>query len=139
MNNQGDDTLIGCAVFRYEPCTDSYVCPGNKKLLRRHTNHKDHYMYKASAGACGACSLKSRCTQAPRCDLARHLYEEALNRIQELVTAEAMKVRRSTVDQDLEFLRWITVTVIVLVDKQVISKGQACAGPRGASRRTARI
>jgi hypothetical protein len=30
-------------------------------------------MYKASTGDCGVCSLKSRCTQAPRRGLARHL------------------------------------------------------------------
>ena len=73
VNNQGDGTLFGRADFRYEPETDSYVCPGDEKLLREHTNQKDRYtMYKASSGDCGSCSLKSRCTQAPRRGLARH-------------------------------------------------------------------
>ena len=31
VNNQGDGTLFGRAAFRYEPDTDSYICPGNKK------------------------------------------------------------------------------------------------------------
>jgi hypothetical protein len=35
---------------------------------------------------------------APRCGLARHLYEDALNRMQERVTPEAMRLRRSTVE-----------------------------------------
>jgi transposase len=71
VNNQGDGTLFGRADFRYEPETDSYVCPGNKRLLRKHTNHKDRYtMYKASAVDCGGCPLKSHCTQAPRRGLA---------------------------------------------------------------------
>ena len=96
VNNQGDGKLFGREDFRYEPDSDSYVCPGNKRLLRKSTNHKDRYtMYKASTGDCGACSLKSRCTQAPRRGLARHLYEEALNRMQERVTPEAMRLRRS--------------------------------------------
>jgi DDE family transposase len=89
VNNQGDGRLFGRADFRYEPETDSYVCPSKKRLLRKHTNHKDRYtMYKASAADCGACSLKSRCTQAPRRGLARHLHEEALNRMQERVTPD---------------------------------------------------
>jgi len=78
VNNQGDGTLFGRADFCYEPETDSYVCPGNNKLLRKYTNHKDRYtMYKASAGDCGACSLKSRCTQAPRRGLARRVRPNA--------------------------------------------------------------
>jgi transposase len=107
VNNQGDGTLFGRAAFRYEPDTDSYVCPGNKRLLRKHTNHKDRYtMYKASAGDCGRCSLKSRCTQAPRRGLARHLYEEALNRMQERTTPEAMRLRRSTVEHPFATIKY---------------------------------
>jgi transposase len=107
VNNQGDGTLFGRAAFRYEPDTDSYVCPGNKRLLRKHTNHKDRYtMYKASASDCGACSLKTRCTQAPRRGLARHLYEEALNRMQERVTREAMRVRRCTVEHPFATIKY---------------------------------
>ena len=55
-------------------------------------------MYKASTGDCGTCSLKSRCTQAPRRGLARHLYEEALNRMQARMTPQAMRLRQCTVE-----------------------------------------
>jgi transposase len=107
VNNQGDGTLFGRADFRYEADTDSYVCPGNKRLLRKHTNHKDRYtMYKASTADCGACSLKPRCTQAPRRGLARHLYEEALNRMQERVTPGAMRLRRSTVEHPFATIKY---------------------------------
>jgi transposase len=107
VNNQGDGTLFSRAAFRYEPDTDSYLCPGDKRLLRKHTNHKDRYtMYKASASDCGACSLKSRCTQAPRRGLARHLYEEALNRMQERVTPEAMRLRRCTVEHPFATIKY---------------------------------
>jgi transposase len=107
VNNQGDGTLFGREDFRYEPGTDSYLCPGNKRLLRKHTNHKDRYiMYKASAIDCGACSLKSRCTRAPRRGLARHLYEEALNRMQDRVTPEAMRLRRSTVEHPFATIKY---------------------------------
>jgi transposase len=50
VNNQGDGTLFGREDFRYEPDSDTYVCPGNKRLRGKRTNHKDRYtMYKASA------------------------------------------------------------------------------------------
>jgi transposase len=38
VNNQGDGTLFGRLDFRYEPESDSYICPGNKRLLRKHTS-----------------------------------------------------------------------------------------------------
>ena len=107
VNNQGDGTLFGRADFRYEPDSDTYICPGDKKLLRKHTNAKDRYtMYKASSVDCGSCSLKSRCTQAPRRGLARHLYEDALNRMQERVTPEAMRLRRSTVEHPFATMKY---------------------------------
>jgi transposase len=107
VNNQGDGTLFGRTDFRYEPESDTYICPGDKRLLRKHTNHKDRYtMYKASSGDCAACSLKPRCTQAPRRGLARHLYEDALNRMQERVTPEAMRLRRSTVEHPFATIKY---------------------------------
>jgi transposase len=107
VNNQGDGTLFGRADFRYEPDSDTYVCPGDKRLLRKHTNHKDRYiMYKASSEDCASCSLKSRCTQAPRRGLARHLYEDALNRMQERITPEAMRLRRSTVEHPFATIKY---------------------------------
>ena len=49
VNNRGGGGLFGREEFRYEPDTDSYLCPGNKWLLRKHTNLKDRFiMYKAT-------------------------------------------------------------------------------------------
>jgi transposase len=107
VNNQGDGTLFGREDFRYEPDSDTYACPGNKRLLRKHTNHKDRYtMYKASTSDCGTCSLKSRCTQAPRRGLARHLYEDALNRMQARMTPQAMSLRRCTVEHPFATIKY---------------------------------
>jgi len=75
--------------------------------MRKHTNHKDRYtMYKASTGDCGTCSLKSRCTQAPRRGLARHLYEDALNRMQARMTPQAMRLRRCTVEHPFATIKY---------------------------------
>jgi len=102
VNNQGDGTLFGRADFRYERESDTYICPGEKRLLR-----KDRYtMYKASSADCGGCSLKTSCTQALRRGLARHLYEDALNRMQERVTPEAMRLRRSTVEHPFATIKY---------------------------------
>ena len=50
VENQGGGRLFVREDFRYEPGSDTYVRPGNKRLLRKSTNYKDHYtMYKASA------------------------------------------------------------------------------------------
>jgi transposase len=107
VNNQGDGTLFGREDFHYEPDSDTYVCPGNKRLLRKHTNVKDRYtMYKASTGDCGTCSLKSRCTQAPRRGLARHLYEDALNRMEARMTPQAMRLRRCTVEHPFATIKY---------------------------------
>ena len=81
--------------------------PETSGLLRKHTNQKDRYtMYKASPADCAACALKSRCTQAPRRGLARHLYEDALNRMQERVTPEAMRLRRCTVEHPFATIKY---------------------------------
>jgi transposase len=107
VNNQGDGTLFGRNEFRYEPASDTYICPGDKKLLRKHTNQKDRYtMYKASSIDCASCPLKSRCTNAPRRGLARHLYEDALNRMQERVTPEVMRLRRCTVEHPFATIKY---------------------------------
>ena len=106
VNNQGDGTLFGRTAFRYEPETDLYICPGNKKLLRKHTNQKDRYtMYKASSVDCGACALKSSCTQAPRRGVPSP-YEDALNRMHERVTPAATRMRRSTVEHPFATIKY---------------------------------
>lgn len=80
---------------------------GYIQLLRKHTNLKDRYtMYKASTGDCGTCSLKSRCTQAPRRGLARHLYEDALNRMEARMTPQAMRLRRCTVEHPFATIKY---------------------------------
>jgi transposase len=107
VNNQGDGKLFGRTDFKYDAETDSYTCPGKKKLLRKHTNLKDRYtMYKASSADCGACSLKPRCTLASRRGVARHLYEDALNRMEERVTPEAMRLRRQTVEHPFATIKY---------------------------------
>jgi len=59
-------------------------------------------MYKASSVDCSSCSLKSRCTLAPRRGLARHLYEDALNWMEQ----QAMRLRRCTVEHPFATIKY---------------------------------
>jgi transposase len=43
LEQQGDGTLFGRTDFRYETESDTYLCPDGKRLLRKHTKHKDRY------------------------------------------------------------------------------------------------
>jgi Transposase DDE domain len=106
VNNQGDGGLFGREDFRYEADTDTYSCRQQEATAQQH-HHKDRYiMYKASTGDCGTCSLKSHCTRTPRYGLARHLYEDALNRMQERATPEVMRLRRSIVEYPFATIKY---------------------------------
>jgi hypothetical protein len=97
VNNQGDGTLFGREDFRYEPETNTYICPGDKTLRRKKIHRKGRYIvYEAAASDCGTCSLKPRCTQTQKRSVSRHLYEDALNRMQERVTPAVMRLCRCT-------------------------------------------
>jgi len=99
VNNQGDGTLFEREDFRYEPETNTYTCPGEKTLRRKKIHRKERYVvYEATVSDCGTCSLKPRCTLAQKRSVSRHLFEDALNRMQERVTPAVMRLRRCTVE-----------------------------------------
>ena len=54
--------------------------------------------------ACGACALKPRCTATRQRYVSRHLFDTALERLQQRIAAEpeAMKLRRATVEHAFE-------------------------------------
>ena len=107
VNNQGDGTLFGREDFRYEPETNTYICPGDKTLWRKKIHREERYIvYEAAASDCGTCSLKPRCTQAQKRSVSRHLYEDALNRMQERVTPAVMRLRRCTVEHPFATIKY---------------------------------
>ena len=63
-------------------------------------------VYAAAASACGACSLKPHCTRSARRLVQRHLYEDALQRMQQRATPEWMRLRRSTVEHPFASLKY---------------------------------
>jgi transposase len=107
INNKGDGSMLDRSVFLYQPQTDSFLCPEGKTLKRLALSRKDRAVYyQAEAHDCGNCSLKSRCTQAPKRLLTRHLYDDVLSRMQQRTTPDKMRLRRCTVEHPFATLKY---------------------------------
>lgn len=106
-NSHGDGTLFDRRLFHYQTETDTYLCPAGKMLKRKQLSKKDKAIfYTASKDDCGACAMKPRCTQAPQRLVMRLLDEDALNRMHQRATPEAMRLRRSTVEHPFAALKY---------------------------------
>jgi transposase len=98
-NPRGDGNFFQRDAFRYRPESDTYLCPGEKTLKRKARLKKDKsIIYLASAKDCGGCSLKHRCTASFARRVSRHMFEEALTKMNERATAAVMRLRRSVVE-----------------------------------------
>jgi transposase len=107
VNNQGGGTLFGREQFRYQPETDTYLCPANKIVRRKQLHRQDKaIIYRADAADCSGCAMKARCTQTSARILTRLLDEDALNRMHQRATPEAMRLRRSTVELPFAVLKY---------------------------------
>jgi hypothetical protein len=63
-------------------------------------------MYTAEPQVCSACPLKTHCTTASRRWITRHLHDDALQRMRQRATPEAMRLRRSTVEHPFATLKY---------------------------------
>lgn len=107
LNNQGDGTLFDRAAFHYDEASDTFRCPADQTLTRKQLSRKDRcVMYAAEPQVCGACLLKGRCTTASRRWVTRHLHDDALKRMQQRATPEAMRLRRSIVEHPFAMLKY---------------------------------
>ncbi len=99
VNPKGNGTLFQRTDFSYQPEMDTYLCPAAKTLRRKATRLAEKRIdYIANKSDCSACSLKPQCAGSEKRTLCRHLYEEALDRMQTRVTPALMRLRRSTVE-----------------------------------------
>ena len=106
-NSHGDGTLFDRSLFRYQPETDTYLCPADKTLKRKQLSKKDKAVfYTASKADCGECAMKPRCTNASQRLVMRLIDEDALNRMHQRATPEAMRLRRSTVEHPFAALKY---------------------------------
>jgi transposase len=107
INNQGDGTLFDRTAFHYDAATDTFQCPAGQTLTRKQLQRsKNRVAYTAPAETCGACPLKHRCTGSPQRFVHRHLYEGALERMEQRATPAAMRLRRSTVEHPFGTLKY---------------------------------
>ena len=107
VNNRGDGTFFDRSEFHYDEPSDTFCCPAKQTLTRKQVSRKDcAVVYAASPQVCGACALKHRCTSSSRRLVQRHLYEDALQRMQQRATPEMMRLRRSTVEHPFASLKY---------------------------------
>ncbi len=93
--------------FRYQPESDTYLCPAGKILTRKRTRPRElDIAYRASADDWPTCHLKSHCTRSAQRSFCRHLHEETLVRMQENATPAAMRLRRSTVEHPFATMKY---------------------------------
>lgn len=106
-NSQGDGTLFNRSEFNYEEKTDTFCCPAGQRLERKQLKRdKQRVVYAGTAEICGACPLRTRCTNAKQRVVHRHLYDGALERMQQRATPQAMRLRRSTVEHPFATLKY---------------------------------
>ena len=106
-NNQGDGTLFERSQFHYDEKTDTFRCPCGHELKRAQLQpNRKRVAYKAVSQECCGCPLKTRCTMAKQRVVYRSLYEETLTRMQRRTTADAMRLRRSTVEHPFATLKY---------------------------------
>ena len=107
INNKGDGALLDRTEFRYDEASDTFLCPADKRLTRKGLQKDKHRVaYTASATDCGACALKSRCTQAAQRYVYVHLHDAALERMNHRATPDAMRLRRCTVEHPFATLKY---------------------------------
>lgn len=107
VNNQGDGKLFDRSAFVYQPEQDSFLCPAGQTLKRDQISRKDRSVYYTGRPEiCGTCPLKSRCTAGAKRMVSRHWHDEALQRMQQRATPEAMRLRRSTVEHPFATLKY---------------------------------
>jgi transposase len=106
-NTPGPTRRFDSTEFRYDQQTDTYLCPAQQRLVRRQlSNESRAIVYAGRAEVCGQCPLKTQCTSSPRRTLKRHLYADALERMQQRATAELMRLRRSIVEHPFASLKY---------------------------------
>jgi transposase len=107
VNNQGDGSMLDRSQFVYDAQRDQFCCPAGERLERKGMQKdRARIIYQVSAQACGACALKTRCTRARRRTVYRQVHEEALQRMRQRATVEAMRFRRCCAEHPFASLKY---------------------------------
>ena len=107
VNHAGKGTLFDRSDFSYDESTDTMLCPAGARLHRKAVQKKRRQVvYVGEAAVCGACPLRAGCTTVKRRTVKRHLYEDALERMQQRATTEVMRLRRCVVERVFAALKY---------------------------------
>lgn len=108
VNNKGDGKLFDRTLFVYDEETDTFRCPANQTLHRKQMlSGSKSVIYAADEKTCSQCPLKSQCTSTTRRFVQRHIHDAVLQRMKARATAQAMRLRRCTVERPFALLKWV--------------------------------
>lgn len=77
--------------FAYDRDTDTYICPGGKRLPLVHDRGNGILIYRASTCDCRGCPLKAQCTAGACRTLSVNAHEEVRQHVARLARTEAFK------------------------------------------------
>jgi transposase len=91
-----EDGTFSREDFRYDESTDTYTCPGDKRLTTTgRINEGDAIFYRSSRVDCAKCHLKPRCCpKTPFRRVPRSIYERARDVARSLAGTEAFEQSR---------------------------------------------
>ncbi|HEX6792382.1 MAG TPA: IS1182 family transposase [Casimicrobiaceae bacterium] len=106
-NTQGGGLLFDRSRFLYDPTSDTFRCPARQVLKRKQMLRRERAVVYTTS-ACGGCALKAQCTNTGQRYVTRHLFEPALQRMQQRLQSvpEAMQLRRATVEHPFGTLKY---------------------------------
>jgi transposase len=107
INHAGEGKRFDRSEFSYDAASDTMQCPAGERLRRQQVQPaRRQVVYVGKTAVCGGCRLRAHCTTAPRRVVKRHWYEDALARMQQRATAEAMRLRRCVVERVFAMLKY---------------------------------
>ena len=108
VNNKGDGTLFDRTLFVYDEKTDTFRCPAKQTLYRKQMlSRRKSILYAEDEKTCSQCPLKTQCTSTTRRFVQRHIHDAALQRMNARATAQAMRLRRCTVERPFALLKCV--------------------------------
>lgn len=91
--NSNPLTIFSDKLFKYDAESDTYICPGNKRLKPKSYNvSRDSIDYAASKKDCSTCELKSLCTRNKNGrTIKRHSKQPIINQMRKRAESQRAK------------------------------------------------
>lgn len=106
-DSPGGGALLDRTQFVYDAKSDTFRCPAGQLLARKQIMRKERAVLYTT-DACAKCRLRKRCTSGKQRHIMRHLFEDALQRLQQRLDEypQAMWLRRSTVEHPFGTIKY---------------------------------